>query len=159
MRVGQGFDVHRLVPERKLILGGITIPYELGLLGHSDADVLVHAVMDAMLGAIGAGDIGRHFPDHDPAYRDADSLKLLAEVVKMVNASGAKIANVDATVIAERPKLASFIPQMRQRLADILRISAERINVKATTTEGLGFTGKGEGIAAMAMVLMDESHD
>lgn len=159
MRVGQGFDVHRLVPERKLILGGITIPYELGLLGHSDADVLVHAVMDAMLGAIGAGDIGRHFPDHDPAYRDADSLKLLAEVVKMVNASGAKIANVDATVIAERPKMASFIPQMRQRLADILRISAERINVKATTTEGLGFTGKGEGIAAMAMVLMDESHD
>jgi 2-C-methyl-D-erythritol 2,4-cyclodiphosphate synthase len=155
MRIGQGFDVHQLVPGRKLILGGVLIPYELGLLGHSDADVLTHAIMDAMLGAIGAGDIGKHFPDHDQQYRDADSMALLGQVVGLVVTKGFVVGNLDATVIAQRPKIASYIPEMRRKLAQTLKILPEQINVKATTTEKLGFTGRGEGIAAMAVALLE----
>jgi 2-C-methyl-D-erythritol 2,4-cyclodiphosphate synthase len=156
LRIGQGFDVHQLVPGRKLILGGVLIPYELGLLGHSDADVLAHALMDALLGAIGAGDIGRHFPDHDPQYRDADSLVLLRRVVGLVQTEGFSLANMDATVIAERPKIAGFIPKMRQKLAKALEVEFTQVSVKATTTENLGFTGRGEGIAASAVVLLQK---
>lgn len=156
MRIGQGFDVHRLVPERALILGGVTIPYELGLLGHSDADVLIHAIMDALLGAIGAGDIGRHFPDNDSTYKDIQSTLLLNKVMALVHDSGFTIANIDATIIAEAPKLAGYIPKMREILAEIAGVEVARINIKATTTEGLGFTGRGEGIAAMAVVLLEE---
>jgi 2-C-methyl-D-erythritol 2,4-cyclodiphosphate synthase len=156
LRIGQGFDVHQLVPGRKLILGGVLIPYELGLLGHSDADVLAHALMDALLGAIGAGDIGRHFPDHDPQYRDADSLVLLRRVVGLVQTEGFSLANMDATVIAERPKIAGFIPKMRQKLAKALEVESTQVSVKATTTENLGFTGRGEGIAASAVVLLQK---
>jgi 2-C-methyl-D-erythritol 2,4-cyclodiphosphate synthase len=156
MRIGQGFDVHRLTAGRKLVLGGVTIPHELGLLGHSDADVLVHAIMDALLGAVAAGDIGCHFPDTDPQYREADSLKLLQAVWEMVQNTGLRIGNIDATVIAERPKIAAFIPEMRERIAAVLKISVEQVNVKATTTEGLGFTGRGEGIAAMAIAFLSE---
>jgi 2-C-methyl-D-erythritol 2,4-cyclodiphosphate synthase len=154
LRIGQGFDVHQLAPGRKLILGGVLIPYELGLLGHSDADVLVHALMDALLGAIGAGDIGRHFPDHDPQYRDADSLVLLRRVVGLVKTEGFGLVNLDATVIAERPKIAGFIPEMRQNLANALEVEFAQVSVKATTTENLGFTGRGEGIAASVVVLL-----
>jgi 2-C-methyl-D-erythritol 2,4-cyclodiphosphate synthase len=157
MRIGQGFDVHQLVPERDLILGGVKVPYELGLLGHSDADVLVHAIMDALLGAIGAGDIGVHFPDHDPAYAGADSLRLLKQVLRLVTEAGYKIGNIDATIIAQRPKLAGFIPDMRQKIALVIGTDAKVVNIKATTTEKLGFTGRGEGIAAMAVVLLEES--
>jgi 2-C-methyl-D-erythritol 2,4-cyclodiphosphate synthase len=156
MRIGQGFDVHRLTTGRKLILGGVTIPYELGLLGHSDADVLVHAIMDALLGAAAAGDIGHHFPDNDPQFRDADSLNLLRSVGGIVRDAGLRIGNIDATIIAERPKLAVFIPEMRRRIAAALEISIEQVNIKATTTEGLGFSGRGEGIAALATVLLAE---
>lgn len=156
MRIGQGFDVHRLVAGRKLVLGGVTIPYELGLLGHSDADVLVHAIMDALLGAVAAGDIGHHFPDTDPKYRDADSLELLQQVCEIVRLAGFTVGNIDATIIAEQPKVAAFIPKMRQRIAAALDIATELVNVKATTTEGLGFTGRGEGIAALATVLLSE---
>lgn len=155
MRIGQGFDVHRLVSNRRLVLGGVTIPYEFGLLGHSDADVLIHAIMDALLGAIGAGDIGRHFPDTDPSFKDADSVKLLQSVLEMVGKAGYRIMNIDATVIAQKPKLAGYIPLMREKLCKVLGISeVSAVNVKATTTEGLGFTGSGEGIAAMAVVLL-----
>jgi 2-C-methyl-D-erythritol 2,4-cyclodiphosphate synthase len=154
MRIGQGFDVHQLVPGRSLVLGGVTVPYELGLLGHSDADVLIHAIMDALLGAIGAGDIGRHFPDNDPAYLNIRSTELLKKVMCLVNDSGFTIANMDATIIAQRPKLASYIPEMRRILAGLTGADMVRINIKATTTEGLGFTGRGEGIAAMAVVLL-----
>lgn len=155
MRIGQGFDVHRLVPNRRLVLGGVTIPYEFGLLGHSDADVLIHAMMDALLGAIGAGDIGRHFPDTDPGFKDADSVKLLQSVLEMVGKAGYQIVNIDATIIAQKPKLAGYIPSMREKLCEVLGISeVSAVNVKATTTEGLGFTGSGEGIAAMAIVLL-----
>jgi 2-C-methyl-D-erythritol 2,4-cyclodiphosphate synthase len=156
MRIGQGFDVHRLTTGRKLILGGVTIPYELGLLGHSDADVLVHAIMDALLGAAAAGDIGHHFPNNDPQFRDADSLNLLRSVGGIVRDAGLRIGNIDATIIAERPKLAVFIPEMRRRIAAALEISIEQVNIKATTTEGLGFSGRGEGIAALATVLLAE---
>lgn len=152
-RVGQGFDVHQLVPDRKLILGGVAIDYERGLLGHSDADVLIHAVMDALLGAVGLGDIGQHFPDTDPRYKGADSRKLLVEVGKKVAAEGYRVVNVDATIIAQRPKVAGYVPQMRRNMAEDLGINAEDVNVKATTTEGLGFTGRGEGIAAMAVAM------
>ena len=155
MRIGQGFDVHALVPGRRLVLGGVTVPYELGLLGHSDADVLIHAIMDALLGAIGAGDIGGIFPDTDQTYRDADSTRLLAIVAKRVRDAGFQVVNLDSTIIAQRPKLAEFIPAMRQRLAEILGLTPERVNVKATTTEKLGFTGRGEGIAAQAVVLLE----
>ncbi|MGM9605979.1 MAG: 2-C-methyl-D-erythritol 2,4-cyclodiphosphate synthase [Oscillospiraceae bacterium] len=154
MRIGQGYDVHRLVEGRKLILGGVEVPFERGLLGHSDADVLTHAVMDALLGAAGLGDIGQHFPDSDPAYAGADSLRLLAAVMEKLTAAGWQVGNVDATVIAQRPKLATFLPQMRQNLALIMGVLPDQINVKATTEEGLGFTGSGEGIAAQAVALL-----
>ncbi len=157
MRIGQGFDVHRLVPNRGLVLGGVTIPYEFGLLGHSDADVLIHAIMDALLGAIGAGDIGRHFPDTDSSFKDADSVKLLQTVLEMVEKAGYRIMNIDATIIAQKPKLAGYIPLMREMLCKVLGFpEVSAVNVKATTTEGLGFTGSGEGIAAMAVVLLLE---
>ena len=155
MRIGHGYDVHRLVEGRKLILGGVDIPYEKGLLGHSDADVLLHAISDAILGAIGEGDIGRHFPDTDPRYKGADSLKLLAHVMKLAEEKGFMLGNVDATIVAQRPKLAPHIPQMRENIAGVLFAGIDRVNVKATTTEELGFAGRGEGIAAYAVVLME----
>jgi len=156
MRIGHGYDVHRLVPDRRLVLGGVEIPFERGLLGHSDADVLTHAVMDALLGAAALGDIGQHFPDHDPAYAGADSLVLLDQVTVLLAERGWRVGNVDATVIAQRPKLASYIPQMRANLARRMGAELEQINVKATTEEGLGFTGRGEGIAAHAVVLLEK---
>ena len=155
MRIGHGYDVHRLVPDRALILGGVTIPYELGLLGHSDADVLLHAVADALLGAAALGDIGVHFPDTDPAYKGADSLKLLACVKEKVYAAGYRIGNVDVTMIAQRPKLKDYIPQMRKNIADCLEIGIEDVNVKATTEEHLGFTGDGSGMACHAVCLLE----
>ena len=156
MRIGHGYDVHRLVEERRLILGGVEIPFKKGLLGHSDADVLVHAVMDALLGAAALGDIGQHFPDSDPAYAGADSIKLLGIVKEKLAAAGWLTENIDATVIAQRPKLASYIPQMRENLARRMGVELEQVNVKATTEEGLGFTGSGEGIAAHAVVLLEK---
>lgn len=156
MRIGNGYDVHRLVENRKLILGGVEIPYEKGLLGHSDADVLYHAVMDALLGAAALGDIGKHFPDTDPDYEGANSGVLLREVRKKIEENAYFIENIDATIIAQRPKLASFIPQMRQNIADILGLQLSQVNVKATTEEGLGFTGEGLGIAANAVCLLSE---
>lgn len=156
MRIGHGYDVHRLVPDRRLVLGGVEIPFERGLLGHSDADVLTHAVMDALLGAAALGDIGQHFPDHDPAYAGADSLVLLDQVTVLLAERGWRVGNVDATVIAQRPKLASYIPQMRANLARRMGAELEQVNVKATTEEGLGFTGGGEGIAAHAVVLLEK---
>ena len=157
MRIGHGYDVHRLVEERKLILGGVDVPYERGLLGHSDADVLTHAVMDALLGAAGLGDIGQHFPDTDPTYKGADSLKLLDHVMVLLAERGLRVGNVDATVIAQRPKLAAFIPQMRAKLAARMEVAEDRVNVKATTEEKLGFTGAGEGIAVHAVALLEEN--
>jgi 2-C-methyl-D-erythritol 2,4-cyclodiphosphate synthase len=154
LRIGHGYDVHRLCAERKLILGGIEVPYRLGLLGHSDADVLLHAICDAILGAIGAGDIGRHFPDTDPAFQGICSLKLLRQVIALAEAQGYGIANLDATIIAQRPKLAPFIPAMVERIAEACAADVARINVKATTTEELGFEGRGEGISAHAVVLL-----
>jgi 2-C-methyl-D-erythritol 2,4-cyclodiphosphate synthase len=154
LRIGQGFDVHQLVKGRKLILGGIRIPYELGLLGHSDADVLVHAMMDALLGAVGAGDIGMHFSDQDPQYRDADSVALLNQVMQLIENWGFSVLNLDATVVAQRPKIMEYIPAMREKLAAVLKVTPDRLNIKATTTEKLGFTGRGEGIAAQAVVLL-----
>ena len=154
MRIGHGYDVHRLVEGRKLIMGGVDIPWEEGLLGHSDADVLLHAIADAILGAIGEGDIGKHFPDTDPAFKGADSLKLLEHVGKLAVDHGYCLGNLDATIIAQRPKMAPHIPQMRQNIAKVLNASVEQVNVKATTEEGLGFTGTGEGISAHAVVLM-----
>ena len=155
MRIGHGYDVHRLVEGRRLILGGVDIPWERGLLGHSDADVLTHAVMDALLGAAGLGDIGRHFPDTDPAYAGADSLRLLAHVTALLRERGFTVGNVDATVLAQRPKLAPHIPQMRDNLARVMGVDASQVNVKATTEEGLGFTGSGEGMAAHAVALIE----
>jgi 2-C-methyl-D-erythritol 2,4-cyclodiphosphate synthase len=154
MRIGHGYDVHRLVAERRLILGGVDIPYPLGLLGHSDADVLLHAICDAILGALGAGDIGKHFPDSDPAYRGISSLKLLSEVMDLARKRGFAIANLDATVIAQRPKLAPHIRRMVENIAAACASDLEQINVKATTTEELGFEGRGEGISAHAVVLL-----
>lgn len=154
IRIGHGFDVHRLVPDRKLVLGGVVIPYELGLLGHSDADVLLHAVCDAMLGALALGDIGRHFPDTDPAYRGIDSMQLLERVVRLSADRGYRLGNLDATVIAQRPKLASYLGAMAARLAEGCKTSCEHINIKATTMEELGAVGRGEGISAHAVVLM-----
>lgn len=156
MRIGHGYDVHRLVLERKLILGGVEVPYEKGLLGHSDADVLTHAVMDALLGAAGLGDIGKHFPDTDPAYAGADSMKLLEHVAGLLRARGWQVSNVDATILAQRPKLAPYIPAMRRALAGYLGLEEEQVNVKATTEEGLGFTGSGEGMAAHAVCLLEK---
>lgn len=154
IRVGHGYDVHRLTEGRKLILGGVEIPFEKGLLGHSDADVLAHGVMDALLGAAGLGDIGRHFPDTDPAYRGADSLELLARVAGLLGERGWSVGNVDATILAQRPKLAPHIPKMAENLAKAMGVPPERVNVKATTEEGLGFTGSGEGMAAHAVALI-----
>lgn len=155
MRVGMGYDVHKLVEGRPLILGGVTIPYEKGLLGHSDADCLVHAIMDSLLGAAALGDIGKHFPDTDPRYEGADSMKLLSEVKKMLDDRSYIIGNIDATIIAQKPKMASFIPEMKQRIADTLEIELDRINVKATTEEGLGFTGDGLGISCQSIALLE----
>ena len=155
MRIGHGYDVHRLTEGRKLILGGVEVPYEKGLLGHSDADVLAHAVMDALLGAAGLGDIGRHFPDNDDRYLGADSLVLLKEVCRLLKEKGYRVGNVDATVIAQRPKLMSYIPEMRKNLADAMNVDEDAVNVKATTEEKLGFTGEGLGIAAHAVALIE----
>lgn len=154
MRVGMGYDVHRLVPERDLIIGGVKIPYERGLLGHSDADVLLHAIMDALLGAAALGDIGKHFPDNDPAYKGADSLMLLGRVGEILSEEGYVIENIDSTIIAQKPKMAPHIEQMRKNIADTLGLDISRVNVKATTEEGLGFTGTGEGISAQAVALI-----
>lgn len=154
MRIGHGYDVHRLVEDRKLIMGGVEIPWEKGLLGHSDADVLLHAIADALLGALALGDIGKHFPDTDPAFKGADSMKLLEHVVRLIQDKGYRVGNLDATIIAQRPKMAPHIPTMRDNIARICGVAVDRINVKATTEEGLGFTGTGEGIAAHAMVLL-----
>lgn len=154
MRVGMGYDVHRLVPERDLIIGGEKIPYEKGLLGHSDADVLLHAIMDALLGAAALGDIGKHFPDNDPAYKGADSLMLLGRVGEILSEEGYVIENIDSTIIAQKPKMAPHIEQMRKNIADTLGLDISRVNVKATTEEGLGFTGTGEGISAQAVALI-----
>ena len=156
MRIGHGYDVHKLVPCRDLILGGVNIPYELGLLGHSDADVLLHAVSDALLGAAGLGDIGKHFPDTDPKYKGADSLKLLEEVGRKVVDAGYRISNVDVTMIAQAPKLRPHIETMEKNIAGALKIDVSRINVKATTEEHLGFTGNMEGMACHAVCLLEE---
>ncbi|MFQ7000179.1 MAG: 2-C-methyl-D-erythritol 2,4-cyclodiphosphate synthase [Clostridium sp.] len=154
MRIGMGYDVHKLVPERKLILGGVTIPYELGLLGHSDADVLLHAIMDSLLGAATLGDIGKHFPDTDDKFKGISSIKLLTEVGKLISEKGYKIENIDATIIAQKPKMAPHIPLMRENIASALNIELDKINVKATTEEGLGFTGEGKGISSQSICLL-----
>lgn len=159
MRVGQGYDVHRLVEGRDLILGGVKIPYEKGLLGHSDADVLIHAVMDALLGAAALGDIGQHFPDTDPAYKGISSIELLKRVGGLLEEHGFVIENIDATIIAQRPKLAMYRPQMAENIGNALKLSTDRISVKATTEEGLGFTGAGEGISAQAITLLTSLKD
>ncbi|MDH3394431.1 MAG: 2-C-methyl-D-erythritol 2,4-cyclodiphosphate synthase [Desulfobulbaceae bacterium] len=151
-RVGHGYDAHRLVADRPLVIGGVTIPHSLGLLGHSDADVLTHALCDAILGAIGEGDIGRHFPDTDAQYKGADSLKLLARVMEIAEAKGYRLGNADVTVIAQKPKLAPHFPAMREKLAKVCGVGEELINLKGTTTEKMGFAGREEGIAAHAMV-------
>ncbi|MDQ6978117.1 MAG: 2-C-methyl-D-erythritol 2,4-cyclodiphosphate synthase [Ghiorsea sp.] len=156
IRVGQGFDVHAFAENRRLILGGVDIPYHLGLAGHSDADVLIHAICDALLGAACLGDIGHHFPDTDPALEGVDSTILLAKVLESIEELGFSIGNIDATVIAQKPKLAKFIEPMRVRLAEVLKIDVTAINLKATTTEKLGFTGRGEGIAAQAVVMLEQ---
>ena len=155
MRIGHGYDVHRLVEGRALILGGVNIPYEKGLLGHSDADVLLHAISDALLGAAALGDIGKHFPPDDPKFLDADSLLLLKEVGRLVADAGYSISNIDSTVIAQKPKLLPFIEDMRKNIANVLSISVNQVSVKATTEEKLGFTGNGEGISAHAVALID----
>lgn len=156
MRIGHGYDVHRLVEGRKLILGGVDIPWEKGLLGHSDADVLTHALMDALLGAAALGDIGKLFPDNDPQYAGADSVELLRRVMQVLRANGYRVGNVDCTVIAQRPKLAPHIPAMREKLAAAMGVETGRVSVKATTEEGLGFSGEGLGIAAHAVALLEE---
>ena len=154
MRIGQGYDVHRLTEDRDLILGGVRIPYEKGLLGHSDADVLVHAVMDALLGAAALGDIGQHFPDTDPAYKGISSISLLEHVGELLEEKGYVVENIDATIIAQRPKLAAYRPQMAEKIAKALKLEPGRVSVKATTEERLGFTGREEGIAAHAVCLL-----
>ena len=157
LRVGHGYDVHRLVEGRALILGGVTVPFDRGLLGHSDADVLTHAVMDALLGAAALGDIGKLFPDSEAAYAGADSIALLERVTALLREHGWQVGNVDATVVAQTPKLAPYIPEMRRRLAEAMGLDAGRVSVKATTEEGLGFTGSGEGIAAHAAALVEKT--
>jgi len=154
-RIGIGYDLHRLEPSRRLILGGIEVPYDKGLLGHSDADVLTHAVCDALLGAAGLGDIGRHFPESDAAYKDIESLKLLARTIELINAKGFSVINLDATVVAQAPRLASFIPQMETTLAATIAIPSDCINIKATTTEKMGVIGKNEAMAAMCVALIE----
>ncbi len=154
MRIGFGYDVHKLVEDRKLILGGIDIPFEKGLLGHSDADVLTHAIMDSILGALALGDIGKHFPDTDNKYKDISSIYLLSQVAKLMGENGYEICNIDATIVAQRPKLAPYIDRMRERIADTLSTSIDNINIKATTTEWLGFEGREEGISAYSVCLL-----
>ncbi|TWT11893.1 2-C-methyl-D-erythritol 2,4-cyclodiphosphate synthase [Planomicrobium sp. CPCC 101079] len=154
MRIGQGYDVHQLAEGRPFILGGINIPHDRGLLGHSDADVLLHTITDAALGAIGGGDIGKHFPDTDPEFKDADSKKLLTHIWEIVKSEGYELGNVDCTVIAQKPKLAPYIEQMRESIAGLLEADVSQVNVKATTSEHLGFTGREEGIAALAVILL-----
>ncbi|MCF0132378.1 MAG: 2-C-methyl-D-erythritol 2,4-cyclodiphosphate synthase [Blautia sp.] len=156
MRVGIGYDVHKLTKDRDLILGGVDIPWELGLLGHSDADVLIHAVMDALLGAAALGDIGKHFPDTDPKFKGISSILLLKHVTALLAENGYRIGNVDATIIAQRPKMAPHIPQMRKNMAQAMGIRESQLNIKATTEEGLGFTGAGEGISSQAICLLEE---
>ena len=156
MRIGIGYDVHRLVVDRKLILGGVEIPYEKGLLGHSDADVLVHAVMDALLGAAALGDIGQHFPDTDPEYKGISSIHLLEKVGELLKEKGYTVGNIDSIIVAQRPKLLPYRPQMAENMAKALGISVDRVSVKATTEEGLNFTGSGEGMAAQAVALLEE---
>lgn len=157
MRVGLGYDVHCLVEDRPLILGGVEVPFDRGLLGHSDADVLTHAIMDALLGSAALGDLGKHFPDTDPAYKDISSLNLLARVAGLLKGHGFQVQNIDAVVVAQRPKLAPYILSMRENLAGVLKIPVDNVSVKATTTEKLGFAGREEGIAAEAVVLVEES--
>ena len=159
MRIGMGYDVHRLVENRALIIGGVSIPYEKGLLGHSDADVLLHAIMDALLGAAAMGDIGKHFPDSDPAYKGANSMELLKKVGEMLEDKGILIENIDATIIAQQPKMRPYIDKMRENIAQALEIDISQINVKATTEEGLGFTGSGEGIASQAIAMLTSPFD
>ncbi len=159
MRIGQGYDVHRLAEGRDLILGGVKIPYEKGLLGHSDADVLIHAVMDALLGAAALGDIGQHFPDTDSRYKGISSITLLQEVGRLLEERGYVVVNIDATIVAQRPKLATYRLQMAENIAAALYLEKERVSIKATTEEGLGFTGSGEGVAAQAVVLLSELED
>jgi 2-C-methyl-D-erythritol 2,4-cyclodiphosphate synthase len=154
MRIGHGFDVHQLVEGRRLVIGGVDIPYEKGLLGHSDADVLLHAIADAVLGALGLGDIGKHFPDFDPAYKDADSRKLLSHVWGFAKERGYSLGNLDCTILAQRPKLAPYIPEMRATIAGLLETDIDSVNIKATTTEKMGFVGREEGMAAEAVVLL-----
>ena len=156
MRIGHGYDVHRLVEGRDLILGGVKIGYEKGLLGHSDADVLLHAVSDALLGAAGLGDIGRHFPDTDPKYKGADSLELLRQVYRKISEKGYRVGNIDVTMIAQRPKLKDYIPQMQANIAAAVGTTPDRVNVKATTEEKLGFTGTGEGMSCHAVCVLEE---
>lgn len=155
IRIGHGYDVHKLVNDRKLILGGVEIPYKKGLLGHSDADVLLHAISDALLGALALGDIGKHFPDNDPQYQGADSGILLQKVVDLVRETGYQVGNIDATILCQRPKLAPYIVTMREKIASFCNISVSEVSVKATTEEGLGFTGTGEGIAVHAVALLE----
>lgn len=157
MRIGMGYDVHKLTEGRDLILGGVNIPWEKGLLGHSDADVLIHAVMDALLGAAALGDIGKHFPDTDPAYKGISSILLLEHVAGLLHEHGCRVGNIDAVIIAQRPKMAPHIPQMRINMARALGIRESQLNIKATTEEGLGFTGRGEGIASQAVCLLEEA--
>lgn len=156
MRIGHGYDVHKLVEGRKLILGGIEVPHTLGLLGHSDADVLTHAIMDSILGAAALGDIGQHFPDNDDRYLGADSTELLRHVMELIREKGYRIGNLDATIIAQKPKLMSYLPQIRKKLAEVMEISEDRLNLKATTEEHLGFTGRQEGISAHCVCLLEE---
>lgn len=158
-KIGIGYDVHKLVEERKLILGGVEIPYEKGLLGHSDADVLIHTIMDAILGALGKGDIGKHFPDNDMRYKDISSRVLLREVADFLAEEKFEIGNIDAVIIAQAPKMLSYIEQMKDNIAEDLKVSKERINIKATTTEWLGFEGRGEGISSQAVVLLQRRTD
>ena len=155
IRMGMGYDVHPLAAGRPLILGGATIPHHQGLVGHSDADCLVHAICDALLGAISAGDLGRHFPDSDPRYKDVESLVLLRKVIEIVNQKGFVIVNIDATIVAQAPRLAPYLPQMEERIAETMGVEKERVNIKATSPEGLGFTGQGEGIASYAVALVE----
>lgn len=156
MRVGMGYDVHRLTENRKLILGGVEIPFEKGLLGHSDADVLIHAIMDALLGAAGLGDIGQHFPDTDPAYKGISSMKLLETAGELLDRAGYVVENIDATIIAQRPKMRPYIEAMIENIAEALKLETNQVNVKATTEEGLGFTGSGEGISAQAVCMIEK---
>jgi len=155
-RIGQGFDVHEFAENRPLVIGGVTIPYEKGLIGHSDADVLLHTIADACLGAIGKGDIGHHFPDTDPAFKDANSAILLKHVWSLVNNEGYELVNLDCTIMAQKPKMAPYLPNMKEKIAEILQCEISQINIKATTTEKLGFVGREEGIAALAVVLLQK---